>query len=361
LEAGGLERFVTRMALRAAAGGEFVPVVCCLNRPSGPFLAPLREAGVEVYGAPRGWARRSQPLVACSRLIRKIKPDLVHSQVNFALLQQFLAVRGAGCRRFCVTERSCYRRRGLARLRRFAQFHLIRAWGARYSTNAEAVAAHLARMVCVPVAALPVLPNGVADIPPDRVVRERVRARLGWLPETIGIGYVARMSGEKGHIEFLEALRLARGQGLPVEACLVGDGPERGGLERLVEELDLSTEVSFTGTIAEVEDYLQAFDVVALFSAREGMPNAVLEAMAAGKAVVATRVGAIPQLLDEGRAGVVVENTDVTELGAALADLVRDGARRERLGRAARERVETLFGLERTYARLLGYYHEVMA
>jgi glycosyltransferase involved in cell wall biosynthesis len=360
LGVGGLERFVTRVALRAKSGQEFVPIVCCLHEPKGPLRAHLDAAGVQVYGAPHGWARQIRPLIDCSRLIRAIDPDVVHSQVNFALCQQFLAVRAANRAAFCVTERSCYRRRGFARVRRVLQFHLIRGCGTHYSANSAAVAKHLARMVGVPVRSVPVLPNGVLAIPPDATVRTRIRKELGWEATDIGLGYVARIVAEKGHAEFVSAVNALRMAGLPVRACLAGDGPARPTIERLVNTLGLAPSVSFVGTVPNVEEYLQAFDIVALFSSREGMPNAILEAMAAGKAIVATAVGAIPELLDEGRAGAVVYQPTERNLTSALAGLVEDRKQREQLGCAALQRANTLFCFEQAYATLLQHYQQVV-
>lgn len=359
LGAGGLERFVTRISLQAKESGEFEPVVCCLSKREGLFLEKLEAANVSVYEAPSQWARSPRQLLKLRGLVRHIAPDVVHSQVNNSLLQQFFAVRAAGRIQFCVTERNCYPLRGLARLRRVAQFHTLRLLGGHYSANGKRVAEHVARMVGVPTASVQVLPNGVGMIPPDAELRAQMRAGLGWQSNDIGLGYVSRMAAHKGHAEFLRALHSLRANGLSVKACLVGDGPERSALERLAEELKLSDTVTFVGIVPNVPDYLQAFDLVALFSSREGMPNAILEAMAAGKAIIASGVGATPELLDEGRAGVVLYELTTEKLIAALTSIVLDGQRRERLAQAAARRAETLFSVEASYRRLLQHYAEV--
>lgn len=359
LEAGGLERHVTRMCLRAKLGGEFEPVVCCLSLRRGRFLSELEAAGVPVFEAPRGWARSPFALGRLASLIRQIAPQVVHSQVNFALAQQWVAVRSAGSPSMCVTERNCYPLAGLARLRRLFQFWFLRLMGVRYTANSEAVARHLAHQVHAAVNGIGVLPNGVDAITLDEDRRLQLRTELGWSEDDTGFAYVARMAAHKGHELFLRSIALLRDRGLSVRACLVGDGPERERLHALTEALKLSSVVTFTGIVTNVEDYLQAADAAVLLSGHEGMPNAVLEAMAAGKAVVCTPVGSVPELLDHGRAGLIVQNATPAQVTELLAQLVSDHAYRSHLGHAASERALAFFGMEGAFSMLLHHYREV--
>lgn len=359
LGAGGLERFTTRMTIRAKQGGEFEPLVCCLREREGIFLSSLEREAIEVYEAPAQWMRHPKQFVKFKNLIQEIDPAIVHSQVNFSLGQQFLAVRMAGRATFCVTERNQYPLHGGARIRRILQFYFLRWLGAHYSANGMLVAEHLARQVYCSVSSIPVLPNGVNDILPDPSVRTRLRQILGWGTDDVGIGYIARMAPVKQHDKFLEVLGNLREQNLPVKACLVGDGPERTKLEQLVHQLNLEDYVTFTGRIANVEDYLQAFDLVAHFSLREGMPNAILEAMSAGKPIVATGVGAIPELLDEGRVGILIKEPTLDNLMTGLRSLIQSPELQVRLGHMASLRVQQIYGLEAIYKRLLHYYEGV--
>ncbi|MBN2117176.1 MAG: glycosyltransferase [Anaerolineales bacterium] len=358
LEIGGLERYVTRMALRARATGVFEPVVCCLHEKRGPFLQVLQGAGVSVYQAPVNWRRTPGALHEFSRLIRQIRPSLVHSQSNFSLLQQFLAVRLAGAAAFCVTERSEYVLKGAARLRRMLQFHLLNVFGGHYSANSASTALHVARQSKGDVQKVQVLPNGVAIIPPDDEQRARIRAQLGWKADDIGLGYISNLRPGKGQDLFIQALHTLYTEGLSVRGCLLGSGPERDILKKQLQELHLAQVVDMPGTVSNVEDYLQAFDITALFSVREGMPNAVLEAMAAGKAVIGTPAGGIPEMFDKGKAGLVVPR-ELQAITDGLRLLVQDGNLRQKLGRNAVYRVERSFGLEKTFFELYRYYQEI--
>lgn len=355
LGAGGLERFVTRIALRAHESNVIEPAVLCLNRRSGLFLSSLEGAGIPVYEAPAGWMRSPARWWALCRLLRTIRPDVVHSQVNFSLLQQVLATRAAGVKKFFVTERNCYELHGWARRRRWFQFHILCLLGGQYSANGRAVAEHLACLVNADARAIPVFPNGVLVTTPDPAIRENMRQKLGWSDQDVVIGYVARMAREKRHELFLQVVRRLREQHLPVKACLLGDGPQREQVKQTARALQLDEAIHFAGIVSDVEPYLQAFDIVALFSSREGMPNAVLEAMAAGKPVVATAVGAVPELLANG-AGVVVEDATVEALSAALVGFINDPTQRQQIGMRAQERIRDSYSIDAVLLRLAKYY-----
>jgi glycosyltransferase involved in cell wall biosynthesis len=225
LGAGGLERYVSRIAQQAKTRGDIEPVIVCLHRRSGMFLDELLKAHVPVYEAPEGWRRSPRQWWKLRGLIRDLRPDIVHSQVNFSLVQQFLAVRLGSRSAFCVTERSCYRLHGTAHLRRLIQFHFLRLLRGNYSANGPEVAAHVSNLMKVKVHTIPVLPNGVPMVIQNEQVREAIRARLGWTADDIAIGYVARMHPDKRHRLFLDVVHDLRMRNLPVKVCLAGDGP----------------------------------------------------------------------------------------------------------------------------------------
>jgi glycosyltransferase involved in cell wall biosynthesis len=359
LGAGGIERYISRISLMAIEKEDFEPIVCCLSEKKGLFLELLLKNHIAVFEAPQGWQRNPIRFFKMIRLIRKISPDIVHSQVNFSLLQQYLAVKAAGRANFCITERSCYQLKGFARLRRFLQFHTIRIFGAHFSANCLAVSLHLSKLVNFPIEKIFIIPNGIEEIPTDINSRAKVRLKLGWTDEEIGIGYIARMHDDKGHKLFLQAIREIIAKGYKVKACFLGDGPQFKSLEDLVCQLELQKYMTFKGIVSNIEEYLHAFDIVALFSYREGMPNAILEAMASGKTIVATNVGAIPELLDEGRAGVVVNEFTIGNLAASLESVLQDQKQRLFLSEKAKMRAKNIFSIENAYKQLLQYYYKV--
>jgi glycosyltransferase involved in cell wall biosynthesis len=130
------------------------------------------------------------------------------------------------------------------------------------------------------------------------------------------------------------------------DAVIVGDGPDRTLLEDEIARLDLAGRVRLAGERRDVPELLAAADVFALSSSSEGMPVSVLEAMAAGLPVVASRVGGVPEQVVDGETGLLVDAGDVEDLAEALARLVGDGELRRRLGAAGRARAEAAFDLE---------------
>jgi glycosyltransferase involved in cell wall biosynthesis len=289
-----------------------------------------------------------------------MKGDIVHSQVNYSLLQQFLATVLAGSK-YAVTERSKYNRSGMDLLRRRIQFWILRFFGVRYSANADAVAQHLSTMVRVPVDYFTVIPNGVEInlIDSKSITDIRKRIKIGF--NEFIIGYVARMDTPKGHLFFLNVLHvLINAKKRPCRVVLIGDGPMRKLIEEKIHELGLSDYIILTGVVPDVEEWMPVFDLVMLLSNREGMPNAILEAMAAARPIIATSVGNIPELLGQG-AGIVVEpDADPERVADEIDSLMNDRAKRQLLGEKAYEKIQTLYSIEETWKKILKYYESIL-
>ncbi|MGE5097699.1 MAG: glycosyltransferase [Betaproteobacteria bacterium] len=155
-------------------------------------------------------------------------------------------------------------------------------------------------------------------------------------------GIVARLSEEKGHCYLVEAFAHVR-ERLPESRLLVvGDGPLLEAVKAQVRAAALDDAVVFTGMQRNVPDHLALLDVFVLSSTRESFPLAAREAMAAGKAVIAPRIGGCPEVVEDGVTGRLFEARDVTQLAACMLDLAEKRTH-EAFGRAARDRVERLF------------------
>jgi glycosyltransferase involved in cell wall biosynthesis len=149
--------------------------------------------------------------------------------------------------------------------------------------------------------------------------------------------------------------------GLPVKGCLVGDGPQRAEYQALATELSLQDHVTWTGVVANPEDYLQAFDIACLFSDREGMPNALLEAMSVGKPIVASAVGATPELLDGGSAGILVDPVNQADIDRNVIRLANNPGLRAALGQSAKARANQMYSLENCMRELNEHYHSTLS
>src|SRR5262249_3445877 len=188
--------------------------------------------------------------------------------------------------------------------------------------------------------------------------RERLRAEADVPPRACVVTSVARLAAQKGLDVLLAAI--ADMPADDIRVWLAGDGPERTALEAPAVRLDVADRVGFLGRRDDVRDLLEATDVFVLPSRTETTPIALLEAMAAGRACVATDVGDCGSMLDGGHAGRVVGPGDARALAAALGELAADEALRARLGVAARERAR-LFSDVAMAQRTTAIYQSVLS
>ncbi len=208
-----------------------------------------------------------------------------------------------------------------------------------------------------------VIPYGVnsQEFRPDADARAAVRAELGLedhAPLVVGLG---RLVAKKGFGILLDAWPHVLAHAPQATLCIVGYGDLRGPLEDQAQRLGLAARVRFAGQLERrrAAAYLAAADVFALPIVREGvdgLPNVLLEAMGTGRPVVASRVAGVPDVIDDGVHGIIVPERDPVALATAILRLIRDRPFAERLGRAARARVEQELTWERTCARFERVY-----
>lgn len=213
----------------------------------------------------------------------------------------------------------------------------------------------------VPSSAIRVVPSGI-DLAPHEQTRDRaaVRAREGVREDEIVVLQVAALAPHKSQHDLLRAARVAIHASPRLVFWIAGEGALRGELERMHEALALGDRVRFLGFREDVLDLLAAADLFCVSSYLEGMGTSTLDAMAAGLAVVATRVGGIPEIVEDQVTGLLVEPRDPEALARAVVELAEDGARRERMGGEARIKVRD-FSADRTAERTRRAYVEALA
>lgn len=165
------------------------------------------------------------------------------------------------------------------------------------------------------------------------------------------VAFVGRLSPEKGPEVFLRAVQLLGSLVPEAQAVLCGDGPQRASLEAFVAQAGLGHRVHFAGVMQDMPAVYADVDVVASTSHSEALPLSLMEAMACGLPVVATRVGGVPDLIDHGRTGWLQAPRDVEGIAHALARLLRAADERQRMGQRGRERVVAEFGIDRCVQR----------
>ncbi len=172
------------------------------------------------------------------------------------------------------------------------------------------------------------------------------------------IGTIAELTNNKGLTHLIDAVNLMRYQvsGVRCQVIAVGEGEERKNLENRIRSLGLEGTVHLAGFVPEAARYLKAFDVFVLPSVKEGLPYTIMEAMAAGVPVVASRVGGIPDLIEHGKSGILVPPKDPNALAQALLDLLDRPERGRSLAQKARARLENDFRLDAMIARTQAIY-----
>lgn len=212
-----------------------------------------------------------------------------------------------------------------------------------------------------------VLHDGVeVPAPPSPAERVALQAELGLPTDRPAVVIAGQVAEVKGIWEFIDAARILVSRGALATFAVLGDDlKEHGKTRRLAEErvaqLGLTPHFRFLGFRAGASRLIPAFDIVTVPSHVEPLGNATLEAMAAGRPVVGSRVGGIPEMVVDGETGVLVPSRDSAALAVALERLLADEAQRERLGRAGLERARRAFSLASHAARLEGLYDRLAA
>ncbi len=208
----------------------------------------------------------------------------------------------------------------------------------------------------IPRDRITILHNAVkAFVAPPASEVERARREFGIGGEAVILS-VGRLSLEKGHADLLRAAAILAGMNgvPPFRIVIVGDGPERETLNKLAAELGVEQRVSFAGFQRDTKPYYAMANVVAVPSHSEGSPNVVLEAMAAGLPIAACRVGGVPEILQEGVTGLMVESHRPEQMAQVLLRLLADADLRDRLGIAAKARAQSAHTPEAYRRALVG-------
>jgi starch synthase (maltosyl-transferring) len=351
LDVGGAERALVALA-SGLDGSRWLPSVVALGG-EGALAGPLREAGIGVECLDVDRRRPDRAVRALAGALRRSGPRLVQSFLFHANVASRLAATMAG-RPWVIG--------GLRVAERQRRWHLtLDRLTSRMSTGSVCVSEGVRRFSVeaggLDPDRLAVIPNGVDINPFDRA--EAVdRGALGVPPDAFLTLYVGRLDPQKGLTILLDAASKVAEARPDWHLALAGDGPEREALEsRLETRAGWVERIHWLGRRDDVPGLLGAADLLVLPSLWEGMPNVVLEAMAARRAVVATAVEGTEDLVIPGRTGWLVRPGDRESLADTLIEAASDPGRLCRFGEAARGRVEAEF----TPARVVEAYERLWA
>lgn len=363
LPVGGAEEVTVQFLRRLNAAGRPVPVCTVTDRHDGAPADELERAGVTRFDL--GARRLADPraLARLLRLLRREEIDLVHAHGQDASI---LAAAASLLRptSLLATRHVLEEPTGSVRERARASLALA-ALGRADAVVAVsgAVAGRLRASRPVPDGRVRVIHNGIdlGRFDPTRLERSRpeIRNSLGVEPGARVVLLPAVLREGKGHDVLLEALPAVRERIPEVRLLLAGAGEREEALRRRARARDVDDIVRFLGFRNDIPELLAASDLVVLPSLGEAFPTVLLEAAAAGRPVVATEVGGVPEVVESGRTGVLVPPDDGPELRRALVGILRDEDRARRFGRQARSLAQERFGIDRQVEQTLELWREV--
>lgn len=347
---GGAEQVVIQLAAESVRRGHEV-CVFTLNAP-GSFAAHAEAAGVRVVSVAKRGRYDATVLARLAAAFRRARLDVVHTHLWGAHVWGRLAAAIARVPVAVATE------------------HNVDTWKPRRYFLLDRLLAHVTtHLVAVSGPVLEfyerhgvargrwrVIRNGIAIAPgAPRRLGDAHRA-LGLTAGDRVIGWVGRLVPAKLPGDFLDAVALVAGRVPRVRALVVGDGPLRPEAEARARSLGLGGRVVFAGLREDVAALLAGMDVLVFSSEREGLSIAMLEGMAAGVPIVATRVGGTPELVEHGRSGLLVPPRAPAELAAAIVRVLEEGALAAALARGARDTVAERFSFEAMASAYEGLY-----
>lgn len=355
LKLGGVPLHLKRLALAMRQRG-FNPVVVSLA-PPGPVSATLRDAGFDVRdcGGRGGWD--FQVVSRLARMIRDVQPDIVHSFLFHGNLAARRGARKAGFPRdrvICEIQTVEVERR----------WHLwVDRWthrGCRFTIgNSPSVVDHLARHARIPRERLRLVRGGI-DPRPYQDALPVDRASLGLPAGAPLVLWVGRLDPVKGLDVLIESFKQVAAK-TEAHLLLAGDGALRDQLQRQIDRLALGGRVHLLGARSDVPALLKAANLFVFPSHTEGLPNALLEAMAAECPIVTTNVPGCRDLITHDSSGLLVPNGDTNALTASMQCLLGDEATARRLAAQASRRVTDQWHIEAMFDTYAAAYAEALA
>lgn len=340
LDMGGMEKLLVEIARHADRDRFALHFVSLAGR--GVLTEEIESLGWEVTSLGDRLGLRPGLMVQLAGLFRRLRADVVHTHNTRPLLYAGPAARLAGVRKVIHTR------------------HGTRIGAPRRVTALFRLACLTAdRVVCVSS-------DSARIAAAEGIAPRRIRTLLNGIDPTrfrpaAGDGpvvAVGRLSPEKDFATLIRAADLVTRRDPTFRLVIAGGGPCDEELRRLVDELSLSESVLLLGQVRDIPSLLAGGSAFVLSSVTEGVSLTILEAMAAELPVVATRVGGSPEVVVDGRTGLLVPPSDPAALAAALLEVWGDPDRRRAMGRAGRERVEAHFDVRKMVAGYEGMYLE---
>jgi glycosyltransferase involved in cell wall biosynthesis len=317
----------------------------------------FREAGIEVHSL--GLSKKTD-LAVVHRLrsfLIKQRPDILHTYLLHGNVLGRIVGRLVGVPAIIGSERTIGQTRRWGRLATRITNPLTDA----VEVNSEIGGWAIEKDLGVPREKVELVRSGLdlkAFSEPTR--RTEIRSELNLNNDQHLVVYIGRLRPVKGVEYGLKAFAKAQAKQPNIHMALAGEGEQLDYLKNLAKELGITENVTFLGVRNDLPDLLAAADSVLMPSLNEGFPRTAIEAMAAGKPIIATRVGGTPEAIVDGETGILVPSKDIPAMASALTTLVGDRELQSHLGTAGRERTENNYSVENYVARLDGLYRQLL-
>lgn len=358
LDVGGLERNIVNQVRERHALGQRVSVVC-LERP-GVLASQVEELGGRVVCLDKKPGIQLSLILKMRSVLRELRPDIVHTHQIPTLIYTGLASRWLGAVRIVHTEHGLPAFANRTRTRWISRLSGIHC--ALFFCLTEEIAREVRKYWIVAERKICTIRNGIETANYGECGDpHRIRRLLGISTDATVIGTVGRLVEIKQYDLLIRSFVQVAQSCLDAHLVFVGEGPEKSSLRQLAEGLGVGQRVHFVGYQTNVNEYLHAMNCFALTSRSEGTPQAVLEASIARLPVVASRVGGLPEIIDDGKTGLLVPPGDEEALTRAIMEVVQNKELACRLGEAASLRVHSKYGISRMAKEYHNYYLKLLA
>ncbi len=342
LPVGGAERIITKL-LPAMDPAKFRVSLICIGE-EGELFEQLVSMGIDAKALhASGKPNAAKALRKLSAVMRRAKPDVVIvAGAGTAVIGRLAGLLNNVKHRVVWLHSSRVDRTGFVR---DLVDRSLMPFTSRFLGVTDAQLGFMETVCKFPATKIRIVRNGVDSESFQTPDGWNPRDDLGLDPGRPVVAMVARLQPVKDHITFLNAAKTVLDSLPQTTFLLIGDGPQRGELESLCQQLGISDSVHFAGTRLDIDRLLPAIDVHVLSSHSEGLPMAVLEGMACGKPVICTDVGGTSEIIEHGVSGYLVPPGDPAPLAAHLMTLLTNSDLAERMGAAGKRRVESEFSL----------------
>jgi glycosyltransferase involved in cell wall biosynthesis len=352
---GGIEKKIVDVLSRLNRK-KFISLVCCLRKKKGIYEGELERCGIKVHKL--NFKSRLDPIeiLKLANLLKRENIKIVHSHMYRANIPAIIAGKLANVPVIIPQVHNIEEWKGK---RQFILEKFVYPFSNRIVTVSEAVKKFEIENTGLNPYKFSTIYNGV-DLEKYRFSeseKQKFKNRLGIKGKVIGV--VARLYPQKGHIYLLMAAKKILKEIPDVKFLIIGTGPLRSYLEQKTKDFAVDKNFIFTGAIKETLKYYSIMDISVLSSKIEGFSNVVLESMASGVPMVATRVGGNPEAIIDGKTGFLVAYGNETGLAKKITTLLRNEEICKKMGEKAKERV-SLFSLEKMVENVENLYDELL-